>query len=149
MSTHKYCEALDQILELFGTVPELADVTVYDTLPDANPTREMVAVGTSVTFHDDWVNFGCFTRETEWTAGGFISTTTPGLTYRESRTRCFDIATAMARALVRDPRAVTVAGTLMWSSFRLTRFTPYPDTEGSGALIEFEIDGKARYSPND
>ena len=149
MSTHKYGEALDQILDLFRSLPEIAGVPVYDSFPDANPTREMVAVGTTVTFNDDWVNFGCFTRETSWTAGGFISITTPGLTYSESRTRCFEIASAMARALVPDARAVTASGMLMWSSFRLTRFTPYPDSEGAGALIEFELDGKARYSPND
>ena len=28
-------------------------------------------------------------------------------------------------------------------------YKAYPDSEGAGALIEFELDGKARYSPND
>lgn len=148
MSTHKYSEAIEQLLATFASLPELAGIQVVEAFPGANPRREIVAVGTEVTFNDDWAPFGRLGRESNWTTNGFVSLTTPGMTRSVARERCMGIISAMARAVIGTASAVTLQNAVMWSAFRATKFGLYPTEEGVGAFAEFSVDGKARWTFN-
>lgn len=147
-TAHGYSEAITSLLAILAGLPELAGTQIVEAFPGANPEREIVAVGSEVTFSDDWAPFGRLGRESNWTAKGFISITTPGLTTAQARDRCMEIASAIARALIRDASMASLNNSTIWSSFQLTRFGPYPTEEGVGAFAEFSIDGKARWTHN-
>lgn len=147
-TAHAYSEAITSLLDTLAGLPELAGVQIVEAFPGANPEREIVAVGSEVTFNDDWAPFGRLGRESNWTAKGFISITTPGLTTAQARDRCMEIASAIARAFIRDASMASLNNSTIWSSFQLTRFGPYPTEEGVGAFAEFSIDGKARWTHN-
>lgn len=147
-TTHAYSEAIEQLLAMLAGLPELAGVQIVEAFPGANPQREIVAVGQDVTFVDDWAPIGRLGRESNWTAKGFISITTPGLTREGARDRSMEIMSAIARCVIRDAASVSLNRSTLWSSCGLTRFGLYPTEEGVGAFTEFIVDGKARWTFN-